>query len=424
MKYDPDFQYDPNFKLTVKHPIWMGDGFVGVGKYVTTTPMPLEYTTIQHRRIKQAPHAVLEQFGLEDCNYGNPTHNKLLCDALGPSFPRRWAQAQVHVFERPLVKLMGGTRFRQISMFYSGKRMVHRFDIWLWLWYNRAKLEQVIRDGYTHMLPLLYYLKLELDDQPIQTLRQMFGKGRWKALCAVHPSKVISATEMAVGATRNTESRLNRLSLYTRIPTTLHELVVTMREPELEFLVELAAKRPQPYRNILMYDTLCHAYEYLTQYGPENGIEPKPTMTPEQVNRAHGRLMVIHEEQHQKRMKAYDAEYEQEFQPMRPVPWDVQNIKSRLVARLLRTKKDYYEQGKDQGHCVGSYFVNGATEQCYTYSIETPEGKVISTVMCDSVDGRIMQHYGKHNSPVTNQDAVDLAHMLTGAIATAAGCTF
>lgn len=416
LNYDVDFKYDANLNIDCPYPIRMGDGFVGVGEFVTTAPLMPSYTTIRGRRVWQAPEDTIEQFDVGNAQYGHPRSNKKLCALLGPRFPKRWMQANVQVFERPLVKLMGPTRFRQVCMFWAGGRMWHNITMWQWVWENRNSLEQVVRDGYTHMIPLIKNLNVDPADQPLRALRERFGKGGWKELCAVHPSKMIHLSYLAASRMPAIKERAQFVTLYARIPRTLFPVMDGFSFEELALLARLAQQRPVPYKRVTEYARYCDQYNYIRRFGREAGVAARPEMTVQQIERAHERVLAVHEAQYQERLAKLSVDDTKEFELHRMVPYDLQAIDSRLVARLLRTKQQYRQQGSDQQHCVGSYGVDGLSEQCYTYSIER-DGHVVSTVMFE-VDGRVKQHYGKYNGQVVDRGALDLVEQLQYAIQT------
>jgi hypothetical protein len=269
------------------------------------------------------------------------------------------------------------------------------------------------------MLPIMRKLDIAPGPMAVKQLRDSFGKGAWKALCATSPTKLIKMGKtIAAPAYASTSELLKHAS---RLPSTLLTTVGELRAftiQEAEFLANLAEARPQPYKNTHYYKEACDNFTYLERFGADYGARPHPRMTAEQVARLHNRVVLQRMHDRQEKYRAAIADYDTEFTLMRKVPRALSSIDGKLTATLLMTKRAYDEQGRAQNHCVGGYGEDGALEKCYVYSITDQSGEIVSTVMF-SAEGNTLQHYGKYNQRVENTYAVQFVDRLERLMVTA-----
>lgn len=380
-------------------------------------------------------------------NYRDPDNRKRLVAVFGPSFPRRWNLANYLAFNLPIIRQVGTLVF---NADIRGTRGVGtdpaRLD---WYWEHLPLYQQLISDGYVRFLPMIRQLscgaisarlsdaayeqaadfQCRLHTHPIVTLRDLYGKGLWKRLCAQAPTRLIQMSSLVAPFVRSpnyyAELRAMMAELV-ELPTSLlrnpwlaGRNVHQEEDMEQELLAvrrlrELGKQRPWPYTVRLEsgrtfnpeYSRAMDDWQLVAYHLPN----ADPRWSHRRVHEEHERLV------HQQRQEQLRRRQERQALLYAPVTvpsgasYSYSNLATRLTARLLATPDEYIQQGHDQQHCVGGYGDEALAGRVVTYSIER-DGAIISTAMFDR-SGHLLQHYGKYNDHVTDPDALNLVSEL------------
>lgn len=367
--------------------------------------------------------------------YRDEASRKVLHEVLGPSFPRRWNLANLLAFQFPIRARLGST-------VYNGDIRGHRGrgtddDALRWYWNHLSKYEQVLADGYGRFLPLIRRLHnagnepdtQHLDTDPLGTLREVFGKGLWKRLCAQSPTRVIllssymqsrAATEWHGPSEREYLTVLRELmGVLIEVPTTL------LREPwcrvrlmvvpetlaeataDIQHLRELAKAKYWKYgTDGRMYQDALNTWEFVRERHPQ----ADPRWSPRRVEEEHDRLVLAQRVEHRRLLREERAALTQPVQVPVGAMYSHTDYATRLTARLLTTPAEYMEQGNNQQHCVGGYGQSAQEGRLVTYSIERDD-KIVSTAMFAHT-GQLLQHYGKYNAPIKDPAVLEFVRRL------------
>lgn len=426
----------------VQYPYRLGENLTDVlplvadhGK-VTLGPLEVQRPEWVYRRyegrkciqvlLPQILHRVLPRE--VDLSYWGAENRRALTAVLGPSFPKRWNLANYLAFCLPVRRLLGTTVY---NADVKGPRGRGTYDDRLsWYLTHHEACLPVVRDGYARFLPLVRELCAGIDfavrdmaeaatlqqtllAQPLGILREAYGKGLWKRLCAQSPSRLIRMAQMIrhVGyyyGHNPLERSEQLLAELLEIPTTLlhgpwlrervqGEEATSVAATTLRHLRELTRQRIGRFgADQGRYERALHNWDFVFQ----RNTKADPRWTVRRVQQEHDRLL---REYHQENLR---RQLENEKDLLEPVTvpagaaYSHSDLATRLTARLLATPAEYLEQGTHQHHCVGLYGKDARRGHVVTYSIEQ-DGAIVSTAMF-SAHGSLMQHYAAWNADVTD----------------------
>lgn len=365
-------------------------------------------------------HLGTEFFGRE--------RNKALAKVLGPKFPQRWYLANQMAFIKPVEAALSPMLVQRY--FKNWPKGTYSGDRLQWALRYRSVLHQLVQDGYGRMLPLLFmhYGHLRgtemlggMPQHPLQALREIYGKQTWLKLCQAAPSRLLDICRLVdhMEAYRGVHmaDRNEIVTLLVDLPSTLirnSEHLSSLLREQLELVVNLSKHRVFPFKDAREYRRVATMWWDVRRFRGE----ASPLWSVRRITDEHHRFVAAQREQDRRRLLAEASAADEVFTIPYCVPFDVSLLQLEdgavYSAHLLRTKRQYVDQGTQEQHCVGSYATQGARGQYYTYDIRR-NGHTISTLMFDS-RGQVVQHYGKRNSHVTDVAAHLLEDVLEKAI--------
>lgn len=367
--------------------------------------------------------------------YRDAASRKVLNATLGPSFPRRWNLANLLAFNLPMRARLGPTVYNGDIRGQLGRGT--NANALRWYWNHLSKYEQVVADGYSRFLPLIRRLHNDwnepdirhLDTDPLGTLREVFGKGLWKRLCAQSPTRVILLSSYIRSRAADECHHPAEPAYLTALRTLMEALVevptTLLRAPwcrvrlmivaesladagaDTQHLRELAKARYWQYgTGGRMYQDALNTWEYVRERHPH----ADPRWSPRRVEEEHDRLVLAQRDEHRRSLLEERAALTRPVQVPVGARYSYTDYATRLTARLLTTPAEYIEQGDNQQHCVGGYGTSAQQGRLVAYSIER-DGKIVSTAMFAS-SGELMQHYGKYNAPITDPEVIAFVRRL------------
>jgi hypothetical protein len=402
-----------DFKLCTSRPVAGARGRVFKERHIRE--LPGSVASMLGQWLERVGHEYLDQF--PDAGWGaywNEESNRLLAAVLGPKFPQRWFRASMLAFIDPLNAALDPKLVQRfVRLWPAGAWDEYRVE-----WMNRylEPLAQVHQDGYGKLVPLMYALGLpdSRDGRDIlQQLRGLFSKAEWALLLGQPVSRLQRAAQLVNyrGYYQN-EDRARYIASVLTVPTTLLRHQLDLGAEEVQVLANLAKQRPYKLgKEAPEYFRLVNYWQDLAQ----QGIPVSTTWSPRRIRDEHGRYMQDVRQRQVQHMIAHEQHLDQEFTLRYPYPTDYSDVKSRYQVRMLRTKRQYIEQGEREQHCLASHAHQGARGDVLVYVIATvaEDGyQVVHTTAEFHNYGGLNQNYGFRNSIVTNPDVLRIVDEL------------
>lgn len=278
---------------------------------------------------------------------------------------------------------------------------------------NIDTIKQYQADGLNNILPYAVFLGLSTKD-----MKQMLGKSLWKSLCKnSHYRNYLLASKFNVRTnTFAIKDYVKESMIYlSKLSTTCLEYIGKLHVSYDEYLLH-------PYYVLKKERRMSHAndFERLYHLAYDTHKMAKQLGSPFKLTWSRNKMRQKHNQ------------YTKEIQTQRFSDEPIECLKDIPVkeltayghtAKLLMSKRAIHEQGKDQGHCVGSYAGEVAAGKYLVYNICNEDGVTVSTLGIHRRDTKIStegifgdyaiekldkecfvisQHYMKYNESIYN----------------------
>lgn len=338
-------------------------------------------------------------------NHSNPTA-KAMCEVLGISVAKlfkAYKALQYKCFIQPIEKY---TRYVP----RSGGKISGRWQ--QFIINNRSICDELLNDGLEKLIPICCVV-----ERTPQQCRELFGKGLWKRLCNLSPTKIGLVAQVLIKYNEYCQHYPIKdaighfISLKHRVLRVLNEVNAhtffdTNDFDMLNWYNDNFAFR---YRNVVGYNydlrrncgNWFNLYKDTERMAQQLRCEFNPRWSPDIMRLTHDTY--IHEQNNRKNAEQ-SILFNMEYSCYAELQHAISNFDSESYTCIaFRTPKCMLEEGREQHHCIGSYNLDmHHRDNTVLFKLQTKDGKTYSCVQLikTSNQWQLKQHYKKFNAAV------------------------